>query len=192
METLDSEVLKNALGGETAEFTVRASRTCLPGQAVLLIILGLIFSASACAIILAILAPFFLGGKGSVVSLVRLAPLFVMAPLLFLFLLLGIGTLGYGLYRLLAKGSWYVGTPTRLIMLRKNRQRSVGWNEFSGEIDTKKLGEQGAITLTLRSGTMVYGRYGGRSVSRKICLAGIDDSSRIEQIIRKRISAANA
>ncbi|WP_094227612.1 hypothetical protein [Methanolobus psychrotolerans] len=111
-----------------------------------------------------------------------------------LFVLIGIGILGWSIFSLFGKGGYFVGTPTRLVSYRKGKIRSVDWKQFSGDIKVSGNTENGNIHLQLITGRMVssnhdrrYGPPQQRYVPDVIHMIGIPNALEIERICRKRM-----
>ncbi|WP_394698066.1 hypothetical protein [uncultured Methanolobus sp.] len=113
----------------------------------------------------------------------------------YLFVLVGIGMLGWSISSLFGKGGYFVGTPTRLVSYRKGKIRSVDWKQFSGDIKVSGNTENGNIHLQLITGRMVsstldrrkYGPRQQRYVPDVINMIGIANALEIEKICRKRM-----
>jgi hypothetical protein len=112
----------------------------------------------------------------------------------FIFVLVGIGVLGWSISSLFGKGGYFVGTPTRLVSYRKGKIRSVDWKQFSGDIKVSGNAENGNIHLQLITGRMVSSNHGRRHGPRRqryvpdvIHMIGIPNALEIEKICRKRM-----
>ena len=93
-----------------------------------------------------------------------------------------------GLYSLLKRGGYLVGTPSRLISFQGGKTRSIDWEQFSGDIEVGGDEFNGNLTLQMRTGKMVSSKNkGSRYVPDVIYLSGIKDVFEVEQICRKRI-----
>jgi hypothetical protein len=112
----------------------------------------------------------------------------VPALIIGLFILIGLGLFGSGLYLLFKKGGYFVGTPTRLISLQKGKYRSVDWEQFSGDIEVTGNERKGTIRLGMRTGKIVSSKNGpDRYVPDELYISGIPNVFEIEQSCRKRI-----
>ena len=114
----------------------------------------------------------------------------VKFPAIFLgiFVLAGIYLLGSGIYSLMKKGGYFVGTPTRLVHYKTNKLRSIDWEQFTGDIAVKGNSGKGSITLVMRTGKMVSRKNGpDRYIPDIVYICGVPDIFEIEQICRKRI-----
>jgi hypothetical protein len=104
------------------------------------------------------------------------------------FVLIGLGLVGAGVYQLFKKGGYFVGTPTRLVHYNNGKVRSIDWEQFSGDIEVKGTALKGNLELQLRTGRMVSSKNKpDRYVPDVIYLSGIPEVFKVEGICRKRI-----
>lgn len=184
------------LGKETAEFSVKAGRAEPIGKSLYLIIFGAGWLAFTSMFLIAMFGPIFFGqdvhfssgGKPMVAGPENLGPL--LGPGLFvgLFVLIGIGVLASGLISLFKQGGYFVGTPTRLINLRKGSMREIDWEQFTGDIEVTGNSQNGNISLRMRTGKMVSRKNAPDEYVPDITyISGIANVYDIEQICQKRI-----
>jgi hypothetical protein len=190
------EELSLALGSESKEFAVISNHAQPPGKSVSSILFGVVWLAFISIFVFLFLGPLFKGEEvhftADDVPVVagpgNLGPITGPAIFLGIFLLIGIGVLGSGIYSLFKKGGIFVGTATRLVHFNKGNIRSIDWEQFSGDIEVKGKTQNGTITLVMRTGKMVSRKNGpDRYVPDIIYISGIPDVFEVEQICRKRI-----
>lgn len=113
--------------------------------------------------IFAFLGPLFNGnevefttnGVPTVAGPGNLYPVLLPAIILLVFVIVGFAVLGSGIYMLVKRGGYFVGTPTRLVHYRNGNIRSIDWEQFIGDIEVNGDTQKGNISLQLRSGHMV-------------------------------------
>jgi hypothetical protein len=185
-----------ALGSETRDFTVKARRAQPVKSTLALIFFGTFWLAFTSIFVVAFLGPLFVGREvhftANDVPVVagpdNLGPIVVPALFIGLFVLVGIGMLGFGLAGLFRKGGFYVGTATRLIFSQGNRIRSIDWEQFSGDIEVSGTAQKGNLNLGMRTGRMVSSKNGpSRYVPDMIYMTGIPDVFEVERKCRQRI-----
>jgi hypothetical protein len=188
--------MSNFIGSEITEFAVKSKRAYPPKTSLILIIFGAFWLGITLILMFVFLGPFFQGKEvqfmvndvPTVAGPGNLRPILVPALIIGLFVLIGFGLLGSGLYLLFKKGGYFVGTPIRLISFQKGKYRSVDWEQFSGDIEVSGNDINGTITLGMRTGKMVSSKNGpDRYVPDMYYISGIPDAFAIEQICRKRI-----
>ncbi len=188
--------LKTVIGTETRDFAVKARRSQPVKMSMALIIFGTVWLAFSSIFVIAFLGPLFVGenvyftandipteaGPG------RSRPIVVPALIIGFFVFVGVAMVGFGLYSLVKKGGYYVGTPTRLISYQNGTVRSIDWEQFSGDIEMKGDDLKGDLTLQMRSGRMVSSKSGSdRYVPDTIYMSGIAGLFEVEKICRTRI-----
>ncbi|WP_406661869.1 hypothetical protein V7O66_04970 [Methanolobus sp. ZRKC3] len=173
MKTIESislpQDLRVAIGSENIDFAVESNRAKPRGDSFFLIILGTFFLVVS--IIIVSTADFENLGPGALFPGIGL--------------LIGIGTLGSGIYSLFRKGGYFVGIPTRLINYQKGKIKSIGWRKFTGDVKVKGNAQKGDIYLQLMSGHIpsddtIY-------IHDMIYIFGIPNALEIGQICKKRI-----
>lgn len=193
--TLPSE-LESLVGSEIKDFAVKAKHATPPKASLAIIIFGAVWLAFSSVFLFAFLGPLFQGREvhflandvPTVASPDNLRPILFPAVIIGIFILIGIGMLGAGVYLIFKKGGYFVGTQTRLISLQKGKYRSVDWEQFSGDIEVTGGEQKGTIKLGLRTGKMVSSKNGpDRYVPDELYISGIPDVFEIEKICRKRI-----
>lgn len=189
--------INTILGGESQDFIVKANRNVPLKNALPSLIFGLIWlTITSSVLFFAFLRPILMGKElhitindvPTVISPGNLKPLIFPASMMGIFVLIGISMLIYGIYSLLAKGAWHIGTPKRLIIYRKNKVRSIDWEQFSGDIEISGNNDKGNISLRMRTGKMVSRKNApNQYVPDIIYISEIPNAFAVEQICRKRI-----
>ncbi len=189
-------LLVENLGRESRDFAVKASRSQPVKTSMGLVIFGAAWLAFTSIFVVAFLGPLFAGREvhflsndvPTVASPDNLKPIIFPALIIGIFVLIGLGMLGFGLYSLFKKGGYFAGTPTRLVHYHDNTIRSIDWEQFSGDIEVSGKEQKGNISLGLRTGKMVSQKNGpDRYVPDTIYMSGITDVYKIEQFCRMRI-----
>lgn len=184
--------INNVLAGESSDFIIKASRTVPLKKSLYLLGFGIFWLAFISIFGISFLGPLLKGEEVSfelnnvptVAGSDNLGPLIFPTIFVGLFVLIGLGITGYGVYSLLSTGAWYIGTSRGLVIYQKNKTRTIDWEEFSGSIEVSGTQEKGSITLQMRTGqTNSHGKY----VPDAVYLAGIQNAFQIEQMLRKRI-----
>lgn len=188
--------LRSVIGTESKDFAVKARRSQPVKMSMALIIFGMLWLAFSSIFVIAFLGPLFVGetvyftandvpteaGPGNY------GPIVLPAIIIGIFVLVGILMVGFGIYSLMKKGGYFVGTPTRLISFQDGAVRSIDWEQFSGDIEMKGEDMKGDLTLQMRSGRMVSSKSGSdRYVPDTIYMSGIAGLYEVEKICRKRI-----
>jgi len=195
-ETLLPMNLRTVLESERKEFAVKASRAQPSKVSYFLILFGIIWLAFTSIFFVAFLGPLFAGNEveftvndvPTVAGPGNLGPIILPALFIGVFVLVGIAILGGGIYTLVKKGGYFVGTPARLVHYRNGNVRSIDWEQFSGDIEVNGTPEKGNISLQLRTGRMVSQKNSSdRYVPDVIYITGIPDVFEIEKLCRKRI-----
>ena len=188
--------LRTVIGSEIRDFAVKARRAQLFKTSIALIVFGTMWLAFTSIFVVAFLGPLFMGkeveftadGVPKVASPENLEPIVVPALIIGVFVLVGIAMLAFGIYALLKKGGYFVGTPTRLVSYQGGTVRSIDWEQFSGDIKVKGNTEKGNLSLQMRTGRMVSQKNGPeRYVPDVIYLTAIPYVFEIERICRKRV-----
>jgi hypothetical protein len=194
-ENIPQEI-NTILGGESKDFIVKAGRKFPLKASLPLLIFGLVWLGFSSVFVALLLGPIFAGKElhitinhvPTVISPGNLKPLMFPLSMMSIFIFIGLGMVIYGIYSLIAKGGWFIGTPKRLISYQKNRVRSVDWEQFSGDIEISGSNEKGNISLQMRTGRMVSRKNSGTQyVPDVIYICGIPSAFAVEQICRKRI-----
>lgn len=188
--------LSVVIGSESKDFAVKAAHAQPLKKSFFSIFFGIIWLALISSFAFSFLEAIFQGkevhftsnGVPTVAGLENLGTLVVPTLIIGLFVLIGIGMLGSGLYSLFKKGGYFVGTPARLVIFQKGNVRSIDWEQFSGDIGVNGNSQKGNISLKMRTGKMVRRKKGPyRYVPDVIYISGIPNVFEIEQICRKRI-----
>ena len=189
-------LLAGNIGSERQDFAVIATRSQPLKNSLGVILFGTFWLAFTSIFVVAFLGPLFVGQEvhftSNDVPVVagpgNLKPVLVPALIIGLFVLIGIGMLGFGIYSLFNKGGYFIGTPTRLIHYHNGIIRSIDWEQFSGDIEVSGNEQKGNITLGMRTGRMVSRKNGpDRYVPDTLYISGIQEVMEIERICRKRI-----
>lgn len=188
--------LSSYISSESKDFAVKAGRSQPLQKSFSLILFGTFWTGFTSIFLFAFLGPLFLGeevhfeanGVPTVASLDNLGPLVMPAIIIGVFVLVGIGMLGWGIYSIFKKGGYFVGTPTRLVNFQNGNIRSIDWEQFSGDIEVRGNAQKGNISLQMRTGKIVSRKNGSdRYVPDVIYMSAIPNIFEIEQICRRRI-----
>jgi hypothetical protein len=188
--------LESFVGSEIKDFAVKAKYAAPPKASIAMIIFGFVWLAFSSVFLFAFLGPLFKGEEvhflandvPTVASPENLQPILFPAVIIGIFILIGLGLLGGGIYMMFKKGGYFVGTQTRLISQNKGKYRSIDWEQFSGDIEVTGNGQKGNIKLGLRTGKTVSSKNGpDRYVPDEIYISGIPNVFEIEQVCRRRI-----
>jgi hypothetical protein len=188
--------LLTVLGEEKIDFSVKAKRAKPIKNSIGIILFGTVWTAFTSIFVFAFFGPIFIGeevhftsnGTPTIASPDNLEPLTFPGIIIGLFVLIGLSMLGFGIYSLIKKGGYFIGTETRLITYQNKSIRSIDWEQFSGDIEVSGNEFNGNLSLQMRTGKMVNSKNSGsRYVPNTIYLTGIENVYEIEQICRKRI-----
>jgi len=188
--------LNNLVGSEIIDFAVKAKHANPPKVSLAMIIFGTVWLAFTSIFFSLFLGPLIQGKEvhflandvPTVAGPGNLKPILLPASIIGLFMLIGIGLFGSGIYLLLKKGGYFVGTQTRFISLQQGKYRTIDWEQFSGDIEVRGSEQKGNITLGLRTGKMVSSKNGpDRYVPDELYISGIPNAFEVEKICRKRI-----
>lgn len=188
--------LWKGIGGEKPDFIVKAARqTPLKGSLGLLFF-GIIWLGFSSIFVFAFLGPVFMGqevhfkanGVPTVAGPGNLGPLLMPGIFIGIFVLIGIGMIVAAIYSMVARGSWFAGTVTRLVEYRPNKLKSYDWEQFNGVIEVSGTAQKADITLHMRTGRMVSQKNGpDRYVPDAVYISGVSNGYEIEAVCRKRI-----
>jgi hypothetical protein len=190
--------LNNALSGEIAEFMVKSNHSVPLKTALVPILFGLVWLGFTSIFIAAFFGPVLMGKEVHFTSNDvpttagpgNLEPLLGPGLLVAVFLLVGLAIFGYGLYLLIPQSIWFAGTSKRLVILQKNKVRSIDWEQFSGDIEVSGNSSKGDISLGMRTGQMVnskHSNHGSEYIPEVIYMIGIPNAFTVEQVCRRRI-----
>jgi len=188
--------LSASLGSETQDFAVKSTRLQPVKKSLYSILIGLALLAIMGIFVSAFLGPIFQGqevhftANGSPVTAGpgNLGPIVLPSIILGIFTLVGLGILIYGIYSLIKKGGYFVGTPTRLVNYINENVKSTDWEQFTGNIEVSGNDASGTLTLQLRTGKTVSNKRGpDKFVPDVIYICGIANIFEIEKLCRKRI-----
>ena len=181
-----------AIGEETPDFAVEASRKEPLKKSVTSIGMGILMGVFLGPFVSAWMLPIF--GDGTVTMTVNNVKtqagsgnfwIFIL-PLLIIsvFIAISANLIISGIINLFSRGGFFVGTPTRLISYRRGTLQSVDWEQFNGNILVKR----DDITLEMRTGHMERaGKHGSQYVADIMYIAGIPNAFEIEGLCRQRI-----
>jgi hypothetical protein len=189
------EQLESNISSEKKEFAVFSRRSQPIKSSLGLVLFGTFWLAFTSIFVVAFLGPLFVGqevhftsdGNPVTAGPGNLKPVLLPAMFIGIFVLVGIGMLGFGLYSLFKSGGYFVGTPTRLIHYRNGTIRSINWEQFSGDIEVSGDDRKGNIALGMRTGKMVSRKSGSQYVPDVVNMVGIPDIINVERICRQRI-----
>ena len=188
--------LLSIVSPEKIDFATKAGRDKPKKKSILIILFGVVWTLFTSIFVFIFFVPIIQGkevhfesnGVPTVASPDNLEPLLLPAIIVGLFLLIGIGMLSWGIFSMMKKGGYFVGTPTRLIFYQNGIIRSIDWEEFSGDIEISGDNTKGNISLLMRIGKMVSSKNGSdRYVPDVIYITEIPNVYEIEQICRQRI-----
>jgi hypothetical protein len=198
---IDGELeIRGCLKDEPIDFTVKAAKIMPCKEAFAYFGTGLFLLAITGFLVGIFFGPIFSGEEIHFTILdvavtagpQNLSPLIAPAIIIGIFALAGIPIACFGLYYFIADGPWYIGTAKKIVMYRK-KIRTIGWSEFSEDIEIKGTAEKGDIILPMEAGwtpgwkSNWYGTYIG-SKKKKIYITGIKDNIRLGEMIKKRIN----
>jgi hypothetical protein len=131
--------LLTVLGEEKIDFSVKAKRSKPIKSSLSIILFGAVWTAFTSIFVFAFFGPIFIGeevhftsnGTPTVASPDNLEPLTFPGIIIGLFVLIGLSMLGFGIYSLIKKGGYFIGTETRLITYQNKSIRSIDWEQFS-------------------------------------------------------------
>jgi len=180
--------LNAAIKSENKEFVVKARRTQPIKKSIFFIIFGVVWLAFISIFVFSFFSIFTEGETPDATGSSDLAFAVGFSVILGFFALIGIGILGWGIYSIVRKGGYFVGTPTRLVHFQSGTIRSIDWEQFSGDIKVSGDAQKGNISLQMRTGKMVSSQNApARYVPDMIYMSGIPHAFEIEQVCRKRI-----
>ena len=145
--------LNTHIGSERKDFAVKAGRAQPVKKSMGILLFGTLWTAFTSIFVIAFLGPLFVGkevhfesnGVPTVASPDNLGPVLVPAIIIGVFVLIGIGMISGGIFSMLKKGGYFVGTPLRLIHYRNGNIRSIDWEQFSGDIQVRAKTQNGNI-----------------------------------------------
>ena len=193
--TLPQELL-SSIGSENIDFAVKAERARPLKLTYPLIFPGIFWTVFTNILFFVFLSPLFFGNGIHAkindapihISLDNLDPLIVPGIFMVIFELAGIGLLSWGMYKILKKGGYFVGTPTRLVHFQNGTIRSMDWELFSGDIEVSWTTHKGDIALQMRTGKMVSMKNAPDTyIFDVIHISAIPNVYHVEQICRRRI-----
>ena len=193
-QNLPEELLIN-IGTETKEFAFRSKRQRPAKRSLGKIIFGIVWLAFISIFVNLMIGPVLSGGstetiingKTETISMDNLKPALPLIIFLGVFISIGLGLLISGIYSMLQRGGWFVGTPTRLVWYKKGRLKSLDWSQFNGNIEINGSNTKGNITLEMNTGSMKRSKGGSYYVPDVVDFIGIADAYEIEKIVRRRI-----
>ena len=185
--------LQSVIGQTKVDFIVQARRNQPVKRSMVMIFFGLFWTAFTSIFVFSFLGPIFRGeeahftsnGVAKTGSLENFGPMLTPTLILGLFVLVGIGMLAKGIYSLLQKGGYYVGTSDQLIRYRKGNITKYEWEQFTGSMEINNL--KGDISLQLRTGKMVRRKNNSEVyVPDIIYISGVADVLEVEKRCRRR------
>lgn len=186
------------LGNESKEFVLRPNRRLPLSRSIFYVFFGTVwfFISSMIGLI------FFGASSGEALKVFQdgfptfnelFDVFFLLIPsiVVTVFLLVGLAFLFFGIRSIFAKGDYYIGTPSRLVIGTAKSVRSIDWEEISKDIEIKGNMQKGDITLKFgNSFDFSQETSKRRTIQSSIILLNIDNPYHIENIIRARISSA--
>ncbi len=189
--------VRAALGGERIDFAVATTRAHPRSRAIGNFLFATLWLGFISIFFAVMWGPVFLGdevrfeanGVPQVAGPGNLRPLLMPTVIVGLFAAVGVAILVGGFWTLFAKGGWFVGTPTRMLVATAKGIRSIDWEQFSGDISVTGKGERGSVFLRLRAPTSIVEDSAGRArgVPDMISIIGVANASSIANICRERI-----
>jgi ABC-type multidrug transport system fused ATPase/permease subunit len=186
--------LQSVIGSEKVDFTVLAKRNQPLKKSIGLMIFGMVWTAFTSIFVIAFLGPLFIGkethftvnGVPTTGSWDNFQPMLVPTLIIGVFVLVGIGMLGWGIYATFQKGGYFVGTAHKLIHYYKGNIRTYDWEQFSGNMEINHT--KGDLAMQLRTGKMVTRKNSSdQFVPDVIYISGANNILEIEKICSKRI-----
>lgn len=128
-----------ALGSESPDFSVKATRLQPLSKSIFLLAFGTFWTLFTSMFVIAFFGPVLMGkethftanGVATVAGPGNLGPLLAPGIFIGIFVLVGFGLLGSAIYSICAEGGYFVGTPTRLVNFRKGNFKSYDWEQFT-------------------------------------------------------------
>lgn len=194
IETIElPEELNISLGSESRDFAVKGRRAKPVGSSLGQIIFGLFWLGFILFFMSFFFESFSSGGFARVISEINAnnegnsqnSGVFLII-FFGVFVLIGLYLILSGLFSLLKRGGYFVGTSTRLVRFNRGKLMSADWEQFNGNIEVRGNNKRGSITLEMRTGYMTSGK-GRRYVPDIVYISGVPGVYEIEQICRKRI-----
>ena len=187
------EELNISLGSESRDFAVRGHRARPVGSSMPQIIFGIAWLGLMTFFLSFFFDSFSQGGIKQIISTINDANegnsqnsgIFVVI-LFGVFVLIGIYMLLAGVFSLMKRGGYFVGTPTRLIRFNRGKMMWDNWDQFNGNIEVSGNNNRGTITLEMRTGHKAFGKSNSY-IPYIVYIHGVPGVYEIEQICRKRI-----
>ncbi len=193
--TLPQE-LASFIEPETKDFVVKAGRLKPLSISFYLIFFGIFLIGITIIFVFSILVPLFSGeeihfetnGVSTVAGPDNLSP--IIRPTIFIgfFMLVGILVFFLGIYTLFKKGSYFVGTPTRLVYYQNKKIKAINWEKFAEEIKVSGNNQKGNIVFQKKIETIINKeKRPDRSIPNVLYISEIPNVFEIEKICRRRI-----
>ncbi|MBK9392156.1 MAG: hypothetical protein IPN68_18950 [Bacteroidetes bacterium] len=187
------EELNIFLGSENREFAVYGRRARPIGSSMFQLIFSIVWLGILSFFISFFLDSFSLEGIKQVISNINSADEgnpeqsgIVLVIVVIVFVLIGLFTLIAGVFSLMKRGGYFVGTPTRLVRFNRGKMMWDNWDQFNGNIEVRGNNTRGRIILETRTGHKSFGMNKGY-VPNIVYISGVPGVYEIEQICRKRI-----
>jgi len=187
------EELNIFLGSENREFTVYGRRARPIGSSMYQLIFGIVWLGFLTFFLSFFLESFSPGGIKQIISNMSNAEEgnpeqsgIVFLIVIIVFVLVGLYMLFSGLFSLMKRGGYFVGTPTRLVRFNRGKMMWDNWDQFNGCIEVSGNNNRGTITLEMRTGHKSFGKTNSY-VPNIVYISGVPGVYEIEQICRKRI-----
>jgi len=187
--------LKKQIENETMDFAVKAARKYPLKKTLGNLTIGILMCAFMSLFIHAFFGPLFKNEEGNFdpnilerVNWGDLSELTFPGGIICLLTLAGLFVTFNSIAMFFQKGSYFVGTSTRLIQFRNGKTTSTDWEQFTGSIKIKAKNNFGEIEFELRTGKL-EGRKNqpDKFVPDIIYVIGINNVYDIEKKCRIRI-----
>jgi hypothetical protein len=188
--------LRTVIDAEQVDFSVKARKKYPAQKARGTLFFGTVWTGFVSIFVIAMFGPLIKYGEvdftandvPTTASWDNLEPLLVPGLVIVFFVLIGLSLLTWGFYKLLAKGGYFVGTPTRFISYRNGKIQVTVWEQFTGNMEIKTGQGSGNITLQMNSGQVHNRKKGGPEfVADNIYIVGISNVLDVEKKCRARI-----
>jgi hypothetical protein len=187
------EELNIFLGSENREFAVYGRRARPIRSSMFQLIFSIVWLGILSFFISFFLDSFSLEGIKQIISNINKADEgnpqqsgIVLVIVIVVFVLIGLFTLIAGVFSLMKRGGYFVGTPTRLVRFNRGKMMWDNWDQFNGNIEVRGNNKRGTIILESRTGHRSFGMNKGY-VPNIVYISGVPGVYEIEQICRKRI-----
>lgn len=188
--------LKKIIENEKIDFSIKAKRNYPLNKSVGTLVFGLFWTAFVSIFIFAFFGPLFKNEEVHfksndvpvTASMDDLSELVIPGIIIGLLTLAGLWMIVYGIYMLIQKGGYFVGTETRLIQYRNGETNITDWEQFTGNVKIKAKNNFGDLEYELRTGKMESRKnQSDKFVPNIIYIPGIANIYDIEKKCKIRI-----